>query len=175
MEHEIQSLVREHAPLVWRVLLHLGVPESHLDDLSQEVLLTVWRKLPDFRGQSNIRTWIYGICRNVAADARRSAVARREIPVAQLPETVVQPAQEGSLWVKQAHAQLILALDGLDEEQRMVFVLFEIEQLEMQEISDALQTPLTTCYSRLTAARGKVMAQLRRQARPGATVKEGTS
>ncbi len=175
MRQDVQTLVREHAPLVWRILVHLGVPQNLLEDLSQEVLVTVWRGFSDFRGDSSVRTWIYGICRNVAADARRQSAAQREIPVAELPDAIVQPAQEGALWVKQAHDQLVLALDCLDEDQRMVFVLFELEQLEMQEIAAAMQAPITTCYSRLAAARNKVLSRIRRGRQFGARTGEGES
>jgi RNA polymerase sigma-70 factor (ECF subfamily) len=44
-------------------------------------------------------------------------------------------------------------LDQLDEEKRQVFVLYEIEELEMKDIASAMGTPLQTAYSRLRAAR----------------------
>jgi RNA polymerase sigma-70 factor (ECF subfamily) len=81
----------------------------------------------------------------------------------ELPETIVQPAQEGVVWIKQAHARLVEALGELSEEQRMVFVLFEIEELSMNEIADAIGAAQSTCYSRLYAARESVAAALRRR------------
>jgi DNA-directed RNA polymerase specialized sigma24 family protein len=45
-------------------------------------------------------------------------------------------------------------------------VLFEIEELSMEAIADSMQVPLRTCYSRLTAARAKVHAELKRRALP---------
>jgi DNA-directed RNA polymerase specialized sigma24 family protein len=75
----------------------------------------------------------------------------------------VLPAQEGALWAKRAYTQLLCALDNLADEPRQVFILFEIEQLSMEEIAISTGAPLRTCYSRLAAARVKIRAQLKRQ------------
>ena len=157
------SVIREHARFVWRVLRHLGIDEPQLDDLSQEVFLVVLRQLPAFEGRSSLRTWIYGICRNLAQRAR--AREQRATELTQLPELDTPATQDRELWLKQAHAQLVRALDALDADQRAVFVLYEIEELPMEEIAQALEAPLTTCYSRLAAARAKVESALRRRER----------
>ena len=158
-----EQVIREHAAFVWRVLRHLGVVEAQLDDLSQQVFLIVLRQIHTFQGHSSLRTWIFGICRNVAQQARRDGALLRELPTAHLPEVGTPPTQENALWLKQAHLQLIAALSKLSDEQRSVFVLYEIEELPMEEIAAMCQTPLTTCYSRLAAARAKVESELRRK------------
>jgi RNA polymerase sigma-70 factor, ECF subfamily len=160
---EISALISEHAGFVWRVLIHLGVPQGQLEDLSQDVFLVVLRQLEGFQERSSLRTWLYGICRNVAASARRQRSLRSELLSGELPEVIVQPAQEGVVWIKQAHARLIEAMSELDEEQRMVFVLYEIEELSMEDIASAMQAPPSTCYSRLYVAREKIQQALRRR------------
>ncbi|HEY3498366.1 MAG TPA: sigma-70 family RNA polymerase sigma factor, partial [Polyangiaceae bacterium] len=57
---------REHFPFVWRCLRGLGVREAALDDAAQDVFVIVHRRLRDFRGESSLRTWLYGVVRNVA-------------------------------------------------------------------------------------------------------------
>jgi len=162
MSADHASLIVEHAAFVWRVLAHLGVPRSRLEDASQEVFLVM---LSDgFQGRSALQSYLYGVCRNTARLQRRRYRDDNEIPTAELPETVVQPVQEGELWVKRAHEALLQALDKLDEAQREVFVLFEIAELSMDEIASTTQAPLSTCYSRLYAARERVQAELRRRA-----------
>jgi RNA polymerase sigma-70 factor (ECF subfamily) len=86
-----------------------------------------------------------------------------------LPEEILQPAQEGDLWIKRAHAQLVEALATLDDDQRTVFVLYEIEEVSVEEIATALGAKVSTCYARLHAAREKVQALLRRRTLTGAT------
>jgi RNA polymerase sigma-70 factor (ECF subfamily) len=156
-------VIREHAHFVWRVLRHLGVDSDQLDDLSQEVFLVVLRQLPSFEGRSSPRTWIYGICRNIAQRARARASDLGASGDSALPEPSEPASQDHELWLKQAHACLVRALDTLDSDQRAVFLLYEIEELPMEEIATALAAPVTTCYSRLSAARRKVEAALRRR------------
>ena len=63
------ELFREHAPHAGRALRNLGVGDADLPDALQETFLVVHKKLADFRGESSLRTWIYGICVRVAAAA----------------------------------------------------------------------------------------------------------
>jgi RNA polymerase sigma-70 factor (ECF subfamily) len=156
------GVIREHAAFVWRVLQHMGAHESELDDLCQEALVIVLRQLPSFEGRSSLRTWIYGICRNVAQRARAERGKARELAVPKLPERGAPATQDHALWLKQAYARLVEALDTLDADQRTVFVLYEIEELTMEEIAEAVTAPVTTCYSRLHAARAKIEALLRK-------------
>lgn len=161
---EPTAIIREHADFVWRVLRHLGVVEAQLEDLSQEVLLIVVRQLPSFQGRSSLRTWVFGICRNVARRAREEGRLLRELPCVQLPEREVPATQDHELWLKQLHARLVAVLETLDPEQRAVFILYELEELPMDEIATLQAAPLTTCYSRLATARAKIEAALRRDA-----------
>lgn len=173
MNPEHAALIVEHAPFVWRVLVHLGVPQRRLEDASQEVFLVALRD--GFRGRSAFQSFLFGVCRNVARSQRRRYREESEIPMEELPETVVQPAQEGQLWVKRAHEQLLRALDGLDEAQREVFVLFELGELSMEEVARATGAPLSSCYSRLYAAREHIQGELRRRALVPSSPKEAKS
>ena len=140
---------------LWRATLALGVPAADAEDLCQDVMLVVHRRLPDFDGQS-LRGWLYGICVRVVSDYRRSARVRRERPTDVLPEGAHEATQADELDGRRAESKLRRALDGLDDDKRAVFVLFEIEQLTLREISEATGTPLQTVYSRLQAARAHV-------------------
>jgi RNA polymerase sigma-70 factor (ECF subfamily) len=154
----IAEVFREHAPFVWRALRRLGVPESDVDDVCQEVFVVVHRKLADFEGRSSLRTWIYGICARTASDYRRSGRVRREIVTDAPPEAAHDGGQHDALAMRQARAQLDRILDTLDDDKRAVFVLYEIEELSMAEVAEALGCPLQTAYSRLHAARKLVEA-----------------
>ena len=163
----IAEVFREHAPFVWRALRRLGVPESDVDDVTQEVFVVVHRKLADFEGRSSLRTWIYGICARTASDYRRSGRVRREIVTDAPPEAAHDGGQHEALALRQARAQLDRILDTLDDDKRAVFVLYEIEELSMAEVAEALGCPLQTAYSRLHAARKLVEAGVAK-ARSGA-------
>jgi RNA polymerase sigma-70 factor (ECF subfamily) len=160
----LAEIFREHAPFVWRGLRRLGVPESDVEDVCQEVFVVVHRKLGDFEGRSSLRTWIYGIAARTASDYRRSGRVRREVVTDAPPDVAHEGGQHDALALKQARAMLDRILDELDDDKRSVFVLYEIEELTMAEVADALGCPLQTAYSRLHAARKVVEAGVARNA-----------
>jgi RNA polymerase sigma-70 factor, ECF subfamily len=154
-------------PYLWRATLALGVPQSDAEDVCQDVMLVVHKKLADFDGRS-IKSWLYGICLRVTSDYRRSARVRRERPTEALPDTELPATQPSEVDARRAEARLRSALDALEPDRRDVFVLFEIEQLTLKEIAEATETPLQTVYSRLQGARAHVRAYFSRMAEEGA-------
>jgi RNA polymerase sigma-70 factor (ECF subfamily) len=159
---QLAEIFREYAPFVWRGLRRLGVPECDVEDVCQEVFVVVHRKLGDFEGRSSLRTWIYGICARTASDYRRSGRVRREVVTDAPPEASGDGGQQDVVALKQARAMLDRILDTLDDDKRSVFVLYEIEELTMAEVAEALGCPLQTAYSRLHAARKVVEAGVAR-------------
>src|SRR5690349_24003424 len=74
----MRTVFDEHARYVIRTLRHLGIKEADVEDVAQEVFVTVHRKLHEFEGRSKLRTWLYAICLRVASDHRRRAYVVRE-------------------------------------------------------------------------------------------------
>jgi RNA polymerase sigma-70 factor (ECF subfamily) len=157
-----EDLFRDYGAFAWRVLRRLGVAERDVDDVFQEVFVTVHRRIASFEQRSSPRTWLYGICVRTASEYRKRAVHRRELVGATWQEEAVGPSQEKDAALRQARAVLDRILESLDEDKRAVFVLCEIEELPMAEVAVAVGCPLQTAYSRLHAARREVQAALRR-------------
>lgn len=158
---EFRRIVDEHAGFLWRALRHLGVRERDLEDVCQDVFLVAHRRFPDFRGDSSLRTWLYGIAVRLASEHRRRAHVRREVPTSE-PPGADSPASGPERVARSELRDLFNSiLDQLDDDKRAVFVLYEIEDLDMKEVSKALGCPLQTAYSRLHAARSFVAAAVR--------------
>jgi RNA polymerase sigma-70 factor, ECF subfamily len=149
----MRTIFDEHARYVIRTLRHLGVGESDVDDVAQEVFVTVHRKLAEFEGRSKLRTWLYAICLRIASDHRRRAYVVRERATDNPPvDTGERTGQEPDTSLEsRAFVQELLA--ELDEDKRAVLVLYEIEGLTMREVAEVVGCPLQTAYSRLHAAR----------------------
>lgn len=160
--HEFAEVFREHAPYAWRVLRRLGIAERDVEDVAQEVFVVVHRNLPAFEGRSSLRTWIYGICIRVASDWRRRAHVRREVTRAELPDDAQEARQEEEIELRQRRETLDQLLGELDDEKRAVVVLFEIEQLPMEEVAVAMGCPVQTAYSRLYKAREQLRSAVNR-------------
>ncbi|HKO47829.1 MAG TPA: sigma-70 family RNA polymerase sigma factor [Polyangiaceae bacterium] len=148
----LAEIFEQHTPFLWRALINLGVPAAEAPDQCQEIMITVHRRLGSFDGAS-LRGWLYGICLRVASDYRRSARVRREFVTDVLPETADSADLAESLDRERNARRLLVALSDLDEAKRAAFVLFEIEELTLAEVSEAVGAPLQTVYSRIKAAR----------------------
>ncbi len=152
------EVFRAYSSFVWRVLLRMGVSEGDVEDVAQEVFLGIHRNLPRFEGRCSLRTWVYGICHRRAVDYRRRAYTRYEIATEEPPDAGSEADQDEGIDLAQAKASLTQVLDSLDDDKRAVFVLFEIEQIPMEEVAEIVGCPLQTAYSRLYAARRKIDA-----------------
>lgn len=156
----LEQIFDQHAAYAHRALRHFGVPEADLEDLCQEVFLVVHRKLASFEGRSALRTWIYGICQRCASDHRRRAHVRRERADPDPASRSVESASQAPDARVELRATLERLLGSLDQDKREVLVLYEIEGLSMKEVAKALDCPLQTAYSRLHAARARLLAAL---------------
>lgn len=156
------TVFREHGPYVHRILRRLGVDASDVDDAFQEVFIVVHRKLAEFEHRCSVRGWVYGICVHVSARYRRARSVAREVAQEEASEPIDPTTPLESVTEKEAREVLSAILDQLDDDKRAVFVLYELEELSMQEIAQSLECPVQTAYSRLHAAREAVDAAVRR-------------
>lgn len=157
---DFEALVHRYANHVWRMLRYLGVREADIEDAAQEVFLVVHRRVAELESPAAIRPWITSICVGIASNARRSQRRRREDLTDEIPEGQIADGVESLLERKRAREFLLDILAQLDDDKRTVFVLFEVEDMEMAEIAHMLGCPLKTAYSRLYAARRWVTAQV---------------
>ncbi len=152
--------------LVWRNLRRLGVGEHAVQDAVQDVFLVVYRRWAEFERRSSVRTWVFGIALRVAKDYRR---------LAERSSKLVDEGHEGlrssdcpqeSAARLEAAALLSSMLQAMDEEQRAILVLTELEELSLAEAAAAMNLNLSTAYKRLRAAhRTLEAAWIRHQAR----------
>jgi RNA polymerase sigma-70 factor (ECF subfamily) len=158
--NEFRQIFDSHAPSVTRTLRYLGVPESDLMDAAQEVFLVVNRRFREFEGRASLSTWIRQICLRVALSTRRRRGRRREDVVEQPPDAGEDADQHASIERTEQRALLNGLLDTLDDDQRAVIVLYEIELLPMREVAETVGCPLQTAYSRRKAALERLRAAL---------------
>lgn len=146
------DVYRAHFAFVWRSARRLGVRDSSLDDVVQEIFVIVHRRLAAFEGRSSMRTWLFGIAIRVVRDHRRAV--KRKQPQGEPIDPDTLPASAGPDAEKAEAVRVLHALlDELQDERREIFVMAELEQMAMPEIAEALGLNLNTAYGRLRAAR----------------------
>ncbi len=155
----VREIVLTHGQYVLRLLRYLGVDDRDLDDVAQEVFMTVHRKLDDL-SDDGLRPWLHTICFNHARSYRRRARRHRELLVDDVPESATAPPQEQTLELARAQRLLLALLDRLDEEKRTIFVLHAIEELPMEQVAKIVGCPLSTAYSRFHRARVELEEKL---------------
>jgi RNA polymerase sigma-70 factor, ECF subfamily len=163
----LRTVFDEHARYVIRTLRHLGIKEADVEDVAQEVFVTVNRKLPEFEGRSKLRTWLYAICLRVASDHRRRAYVVRERATENVPVDAGERTGNEPDTALESRAFVYELLEGIDEDKRAVLVLYEIEGLTMREVAEVVGCPLQTAYSRLHAGRELLRQAYDRSSREG--------
>jgi RNA polymerase sigma-70 factor, ECF subfamily len=163
----MRTVFDEHARYVIRTLRHLGIREADVEDVAQEVFVTVHRKLPEFEGRAKLRTWLYAICLRVASDHRRRAYVVRERSTSSPPVDDGQRSGHEPDAHFESRSTVLQLLSVLDDDKREVLVLYEIEGLTMREVADVVGCPLQTAYSRLHAARELLRAAWQRAEKDG--------
>jgi len=156
--------------LAYRVL---GDREEALD-LSQEVFLAVYRKMHRFRGESSLKTWIYRITVNRAANRCRWWNRLRRRGTVSLDEHLAKDSEhsysetlesggsspEESLLLQEERAQIERSLLQLPLPQRVAVIMRDIDGLSYEEIADSMQVSLGTVKSRIARGREELKRRL---------------
>ena len=152
-ELRLRQLVDHHVGHVARILRNAGTAEADIDDDVQRVFIALSNRLDDVRVGAE-KSFLIQTALHMAAHARRTAARRREILTDQPPEVIDSVAgPEEIANRRQARRTLDQLLGQMDTELRVVFALYEFEQMTTSEISAVLEIPRGTVASRLRRAR----------------------
>ncbi|MFI5493622.1 RNA polymerase sigma factor [Actinoplanes sp. NPDC051859] len=152
------EIVSRHGPAIYRYAFRLLDDPSVVEDCVQEIFADAWKGLPQFRGDSSLRTWLFTIARNRCYAYQRhlpSSGSRPHVDIDDvaelLPDPTTDPAQRsiehGLL------GALDLALRTLPPRQRSAWMLREIEGLTYPEIATVLSTTADAVRGLLERAR----------------------
>jgi RNA polymerase sigma-70 factor (ECF subfamily) len=158
----VERVVREQLDTVWRTARRLGVPNAEIDDVAQEVMLVVVRRI-DAIEPTKERAFVAATTVRVTANWRRRERRHPERPSDALDALGSDPEyassrhslEPGEHCVERARKLQLLnaALEAMTETQRVAFILFELEELTAREIAEQLQLPEAAVVSRARRAR----------------------
>ena len=155
-------LYQTHADRVYRTVARIvGPHDPELEDIVQEVFLAVIRGGSRFDGRSKLSTWILGIATRRALDHTRSRWRRGRFQWLRERVGLGRPALEPdrSVFARSEAEALLLALSP---DQRVVFVLCDVEGFALREVSEMTGTGVSTLHARLKAARRLLQAEAQR-------------
>jgi RNA polymerase sigma-70 factor (ECF subfamily) len=162
-----ERVFREFAPRVYNLARRMLGNDADAEDVTQDVLLQVVRKLDTFRGESAFPTWLHRVTVNAALAHRRKRASRQARQTAESVDHLLDgdhhypngPMRPWSISPDQPlldaeTAHLIeQAVAGLPESYRDVYVLADVEEMPNAEIADALGLSVPAVKSRLHRAR----------------------
>src|SRR5262245_33617798 len=150
-ERAFRELIDDHRDRVYNITLRMLGNRAEAEDVAQEVFITVFKTIHTFREESKFSTWLYRVavnhCKNrIKYLSRRHDRDRDELdesatgsngqigaPIPSAPDRALESAQTEKL-IQDAIAQL-------DEDQRVVVILRDVEDLSIEEICEITDLP----------------------------------
>jgi RNA polymerase sigma-70 factor (ECF subfamily) len=157
---DLAGIYRAYAADVSRWARRLRGPQHEIDDVVHEVFLVVQRRLPEFRGEARIGTWLYAITVRVVQEHRRRERWRRWLRLDRVfeGESPAPPTPLEAVEQRRATEITYRLLETLSEAERSALILFELEGLSGEEIAAVTGEPVGTIWVRLHRARGRFRA-----------------
>lgn len=162
---DLSALYRTHVRDVARWAERLAGPGFDLPDLVHEVFEIAQRRLPSFRGDSSLATWLFGITEKVVRHRRRKDRLRHWL-AGSATDVARQQAWPGpnpheQLEGKERSARVYRALDRLPERDRQILILFELEELSGEQIASLLGIKVGNVWVRMHRARNRFLKVFR--------------
>ncbi len=141
----------------------LGGPlnSSELEDVVQDTVTSIWRRLKSYEGMAALETWAYRFCQYELANRLRRRSRSPEKPLSLEDEELVDPQHRKQL----DHDEVYQALDRVGGEEAVVVRLKHFEQMSFSEIGVRLQIATATAKSRYYRAMKRLEILLRPQHR----------
>ena len=168
-----EVLIKRYQDKLYNYVYRMVEDPDDAEDVTQEVLVRVYRSLSQFRAQASFQTWLYRIALNLCIDSHRrqerspQVVRSLEAPVEseagerewEVPDWSHNPEQ--SFLSQELREQVHRALATLPEKLRAVVVLYDIQSFSYEEIAQILRCPVGTVKSRLFNGRAALREALR--------------
>jgi RNA polymerase sigma-70 factor (ECF subfamily) len=156
---DFDVIYRDNVQRVARWAGWLCRSSGDVEDVVQEVFLTAYRLLPEFRGDAQVATWLYRLTANAARHHHRKRVRRQWLQLGVRALTADEPPAPSPQESLESSRELRLvreALDGLPEKYRTVLILSRLEGLSGEQIAELTETKLATVWVRLHRARAEL-------------------
>src|SRR6266853_2493250 len=167
-----EELVRRHQNRVFAVAGGILRNREDVEDIAQQVFLKAYFSIKRFDQRAAFSTWLYKITVNECWDLLRKKKVRPLLYESDLSEEQVQQFsaaekfESGAQDVSdklEAQQRVEILLQGLDERDRMMLILKEVEGFAIEEIAEILDLNANTVKVRLFRARRRIVSQARKR------------
>ena len=163
----LERFIAETQADVWRICRYLGDFDA-ADDLAQETYERAIGSIHRYRADGSARGWLLTIARRTCVDHTRRAVRRRRLNRQAIHEAGAG-STEGAIVVSDpsGRVELECLLELLDDDRRAAFVLTQVIGMHYDEAAEVLGCPIGTVRSRVSRARGDLVASMDAASTPG--------
>lgn len=162
-EQLLLDLVAKHSHRLQRFIIkHIG-NASEAEDIAQQAFVEAARSYQNFRGKSQLSTWLYGIALNLIRNYLSRAPERRHtfVDESELEQHVSPiPSPDESMMQSQTVSLLQESLNELPENMREILLMVGVDEISYEEAAVMLTVPIGTIRSRLSRARIALRAKL---------------
>jgi RNA polymerase sigma-70 factor (ECF subfamily) len=164
LEALFKTWVTEHGGIVVKVARAYTRTSEDCQDLAQEILLQVWRSLPQYQGRASASTWIYRVALNTAIGWRRKELRRRanHQPIFDVEELPGTGADRGaSDWSREIVDRLYAAIHELPKTDAALILLYldDLSYREMAEVLGISESNVGVKLNRAKKALGELMKE----------------
>jgi len=155
--HALTEVIQKHDSTVRSVVYSVLGNRQELEDVVQQVWLTVWKRASSLKEPAYGKTWLYRLARNASIDAGRQITRRRGFWrqwFDRSEDTLVEPGQvDKPMMLAEQHQTVLQAVENLPTIYREPFVLRHLEDWSYKQISQTLGLTVNTVEVRLVRAR----------------------
>jgi RNA polymerase sigma-70 factor, ECF subfamily len=157
-----EILVRRHQKAIFNLVYRLLGDYDEAAEVTQEVFLSAFKSIHQFRGQANFLTWLYRIGLNHTSTRRKSlnSTQQRYIPLdgTEIADGAGDPAT--NVEHKEIQQRVQQALNSLDPEDARIILLRDLQDVPYEDVAEMLDIPIGTVKSRLHRARQALKVRL---------------
>ncbi|NJL13339.1 MAG: RNA polymerase sigma factor [Microscillaceae bacterium] len=140
-QQAFSKLVRKYQEKVYWHVRKMVIDHEDANDLTQDIFVKVWKGLPNFKGESQLYTWIYRIATNECLSFLRKKRSKYFLPIADVGKELTQKLESGNhISGDEIQMKLQKALLRLPDKQRLVFNMKYFDDLKYEEISEIVGT-----------------------------------
>lgn len=168
-ETAFRTIVETWQNMVYNTALGIVRNAEDAEDIAQEVFVQVYQSIGSFKGESKLSTWLYRITITKSLDHERRKKRKKRFAfirslTGEQNEVLINPPDFNhpgvALDKKEDASTLFKAIAELPENQRVAFTLNKVEGLSYQEVSEVMQTTVSSVESLMHRAKNNLRKKL---------------
>lgn len=168
-----EALMEEHMGIIYNIALRMAANQDDAEDMTQEIMIKIFRSLGSFKGNSKFSTWIYRVAVNTCLDELKKKKNKKHLSLdaeisgddgeSQIEIRDDSPSPEKLAEQNELRDMVASAVKLLSDEHRAVIVLRDIRGMSYSEIAEILGCSDGTVKSRISRARAQLKMILEKE------------